>query len=82
MIRSHTWEPSGSRPSVSAWGPHVEDALVVPGQDEGEAGADVVPVREQPSGDGGVGPLPVLDEQVVHDLLVARAAARGRPARC
>ena len=34
MIRSHTSEPSGSSPSASACGAHVEDALVVAGQDQ------------------------------------------------
>ena len=60
MIRSHTSAPSGSRPSASACGAHVEDALVVARQHQGEpADRALVPVVEEPGRDRRVGPLAV-----------------------
>src|SRR5664280_2678906 len=51
-------------------GTNVQDTLIVTRQDEGELTLDVVPVREQPSGNGGLGPPTMSGQKLQHDLLI------------
>src|SRR5665648_64176 len=50
---------------------NVQDTLIVTWQDQGEFTLDVVPVGEQPPGDGGLGPPTMSDQKLMHDLHVA-----------
>ena len=83
MIRSQTSAPSRSRPSSSAARAHVEDALVVARQDEGEPAAARRPSpRAARAATADSVHSTCLREQVAHDrLVVGAAAATGRRAR-
>src|SRR5665647_1158922 len=52
---------------------NVQNPLVVTRKDESETALVVVPACEQPSGDGGLSPLPMLDQELVYDLYVIAA---------
>src|SRR5450759_5879971 len=49
-------------------GTNVQDTLIVTWQDEGELALDVVPVREQPSGNRRFGPTTMSGQKLLHDL--------------
>src|SRR5665647_3878226 len=51
--------------------PNVEDTLIVTRQDQGELALDVLPVRQQPSGNRGLGPPAMSCQKLLHDLHVA-----------